>query len=212
MAFSRPQREHCRRGRGAQRAHRAAPSPSRLTTGLTSPQRAQAVASWRRRQRAHTPPSDDAVNGQPVRPHRTHIGSGSNDPRARSSTTRRPTAGGAPTPSASASSASTRAITTSAAPWTPTAAMASAMTCSASSGATSVTRCVTTCTRSAWSCCRVGLTVWRRRRPWPGGAGCRAPPPAKAALGPRRLWWPCAPARSARPACSRRCRTTRRGW
>jgi len=103
---TRPQRPHSRWGRSAQRAQTGWPSPSRPATGLTTPQRAQAVASWRRRQRGHTPPAPERVNGRSVRPQRAHAGSGSTEPIERSAATSRPITGGAPTNRAAGSAAS----------------------------------------------------------------------------------------------------------
>ena len=99
----RPHLPQTRCGRSAHRAQNGRPCPSRPATGLTTPHRVHAVASCRRRQRAHTPPAAERVSGLPVRPHRPQAGSGRSTPRARSSSTRRPTAGGAPTVSASGS-------------------------------------------------------------------------------------------------------------
>jgi hypothetical protein len=94
---TRPHRPQVRCGRSAQRAQTPRRSRSRAATGLVTPQRAHGSASSRRRQRAHTPPATDRVNGRSVRRQCTQLGSVSEPaPRATSSVTSRPTTGGAP--------------------------------------------------------------------------------------------------------------------
>ena len=115
-------------GRSAHRAQTGRPCPFRPATGLTTPHRTHAVASCRRRQRAHTPPADERVSGVPVRPHRLQTGSGRSTPRACSSPTRRPTTGGAPTVSASGSAARAAANDRMAAGWPATASSAAVST------------------------------------------------------------------------------------
>ncbi len=120
----RPHLPQTRCGRSAHRAQTGRACPSRPATGLTTPHRTHAVASCRRRQRAHTPPADERVRGLPVRPHRQQTGSGRSTPRARSSPTSRPTTGGAPTVSASGSAARAAANDRMAAQWPATASSA----------------------------------------------------------------------------------------
>jgi len=109
----RPHCPHGRCGRSWQRAQTGRWSWSRPATGLTTPQREQAMASWRRRHRGHTPPQSERVSGLPLRAHIAHVGSASAAPRSRSSFTSRPTTGGAPSCSASgpADSAAARSRT-----------------------------------------------------------------------------------------------------
>lgn len=125
----RPHLPQIRCGRSAHRAQTDWPCSSRPATGLTTPQRTHAVASCRRRQRAHTPPAVDRVSGLPVRAHRAQTGWGRSTPRARSSVTRRPTTGGAPMVSASGSVARAAANDRMTAGWPATASSAACSTC-----------------------------------------------------------------------------------
>ncbi|KLL12437.1 hypothetical protein BL254_23810 [Protofrankia sp. BMG5.30] len=117
IARTAPQTPQGRRGRSAQRAQNGCPRVSRVATGLTTPQRAQAVASWRCRQRGHNPAWPSRVSGRSARPQTEHAGAGRAEPRAISSVTSRPTAGGAPVDSAAGPAASASARLRSAAPF-----------------------------------------------------------------------------------------------
>ncbi|HMH94771.1 MAG TPA: hypothetical protein VK586_27265 [Streptosporangiaceae bacterium] len=93
------------------------------------PQPAHSAASSWCRQRAHSPPPAVAVSGQPPRPQRPHDGSAKvAEPRAISSVTSRPTAGGAPCASARESEASAADTSRSACGLVITASIAAATT------------------------------------------------------------------------------------
>jgi hypothetical protein len=167
---SRPQREQGRFGRGAQTAHRASPDGPRPPTGLTPPQRAQATASSRRRQRGHNPPVAEAVNLLWARPQRPQAGWGRPDPLARSSATNLPTSGGAPLSRAAGPGSSALASTDSALELVATASMAELTSLALSPVPTSVKR---RATRSLRACCCPGITPGAPL--WPDGGGYPAP-------------------------------------
>jgi hypothetical protein len=145
----RPHRPHWRCGRSAQRAQTGRRSPSRPATGLMTPQRAQASASSRRRQRAQTPPVDERVSGRPTRAQTAQLGSGSDvAPSARNALTSRPTTGGAAMVNAAGSAVNAAARLRSAAGCPATAAIA-ASTCAADRAGSVASAAATTC---RWRC------------------------------------------------------------
>ena len=146
----RPHRPHSRCGRSAQRAQTGRWSLSRPATGLTTPQRAHACASSRRRQRAQTPAiAEDRVNGTPSREQTAHCGTGSDvAPWARSASTSWPTIGGAPMTSADRSAVNATARLRSAAGCPATAAKAVS-----TRAVVRVGSAAKTAAKTCWRCC-----------------------------------------------------------
>jgi hypothetical protein len=94
-----PQIPHwrCPRSWRRHRSQMRSPALSRLTTGLISPQCAQAAVNRRAAHGLHMAPVSVRVNGIPARPQREQAGTVSvADPRAINSVARRPATGGAP--------------------------------------------------------------------------------------------------------------------
>src|SRR5664280_841489 len=208
-AHGAPRRAGCAdRPVGAGETARPAPTPrrsrSRAATGLVTPQRAHGSASSRRRQRAHTPPATDLVNGRSVRRQCTQLGSGSEPaPRATSSVTSRPTTGGAPVLRAAGSAARAAANARSTAGLVTTTCSAVSI-CDADSAGSAASTPATT-----WRWQAAPLTAAATGPPGLGAAGPAGPSPTRRGAPPptyRRA------ARSARPASSRGCRTTPPGW
>jgi len=141
----RPHRPHARCGRSAQRAQTGWCSQSRPATGLTTPQRAQASASSRRRHRGQTPPATERVSRSPTRRQSAQLGTGSDvAPWACNSVMSRPTIGGAPMANAPGSAINAAARLRSAAGWPATAATA-ASTWGADSAGSAASTAATTC-------------------------------------------------------------------